>query len=485
MDPFCCTSQWDNICVAQCNSICGGCGIQNICGDGECKSGENCASCPQDCGECPKPCGLVTAVGCCIGSALFKCTGGVLEVTSCAGIGTGECGWNLETKQYTCGTAGLDPSGVYPIQCQTDPPDEVITEPQGPYCQGVPFAGCCNGQILHWCDWSGLHTMDCSDHPKPFNTCGWNPTLGYYDCGGTGADPSGTVNPFCPNISETQPHSSGNCTVGIKVGSDCASVTTRGCCDDGSLFYCQNGAALCRVDCSSQSPPLNSCGWNSTSNDGYYDCGGSDSDPSDTYQKQCSGLPPGAQKPDVIDYPDCPGIPTGGCCDGSVLTWCEQGLTRTFDCSKLANDDTYSDFVFCGSNPTSGKADCIKKKDPSPPVCEFQKPIDEYVVEPEPEDIKSDTSSDIKSDLIEIAQDMNNPEAGGETSSDSAQPEPEPDGSGVIIIDDDPIDTSEPDAPKKGGCSTGSAQSPVTLPFALSATILLVTLLKRRSRPRG
>lgn len=55
IDPFCCATAWDVLCVEE--AI--GCGLSctDVCGDGSCTLGESCASCAADCGVCPPSCG--------------------------------------------------------------------------------------------------------------------------------------------------------------------------------------------------------------------------------------------------------------------------------------------------------------------------------------------------------------------------------------------------------------------------------------------
>ena len=48
---WCCMEAWDDFCVMICTDICGGCGLLENCGDGECQfdEGETCYNCPDDC----------------------------------------------------------------------------------------------------------------------------------------------------------------------------------------------------------------------------------------------------------------------------------------------------------------------------------------------------------------------------------------------------------------------------------------------------
>ncbi len=51
MDPYCCDTAWDSICVGECVDSCGGCANLENCGDGTCQAAdfENCGNCPSDC----------------------------------------------------------------------------------------------------------------------------------------------------------------------------------------------------------------------------------------------------------------------------------------------------------------------------------------------------------------------------------------------------------------------------------------------------
>jgi hypothetical protein len=52
VDPYCCSTAWDSICVGEVESVCGE-SCSGSCGDGTCSAGETCSSCEADCGACP------------------------------------------------------------------------------------------------------------------------------------------------------------------------------------------------------------------------------------------------------------------------------------------------------------------------------------------------------------------------------------------------------------------------------------------------
>jgi hypothetical protein len=65
------------------------------------------------------------------------------------------------------------------IVCITFPcPANYRCYPSDP-CQGVDFAGTCQGSTLKWCDAQVLHTVDCSSYGVG---CDWNASQSYYDC---------------------------------------------------------------------------------------------------------------------------------------------------------------------------------------------------------------------------------------------------------------------------------------------------------------
>ena len=74
MDPWCCSSKWDAVCVSKCKGSCGGCKLKQLpeagvpdgptCGDGLCTPPkEDCQSCPADCGTC-NGCQIRSSPGC-------------------------------------------------------------------------------------------------------------------------------------------------------------------------------------------------------------------------------------------------------------------------------------------------------------------------------------------------------------------------------------------------------------------------------------
>ena len=170
IDPSCCETEWDEQCVQECLSQCGGCGSMLACGDGVCTpdGGENCMACPEDCGcpdsltctwineesgfQCfPDLCGSgVVETRCCDGNVLFNCDIGVgadTLIEDCS-LGGYICGWFVGDATYPpnyyCGTEDIiipeDPSGTYPAEC---PFSSCIPQCAGKACGDDGCGGVC------------------------------------------------------------------------------------------------------------------------------------------------------------------------------------------------------------------------------------------------------------------------------------------------------------------------------------------------------
>ncbi len=484
-DPYCCSGNWDQMCVTRCETMCGGCGKKATCGDGVCEGGENCQSCSGDCGACPTPCGQVTSIGCCVGDSLVACKDGVLAVTNCVQAGFESCGWAGEEGAYGCGGEGADPAGNYPLECPSAPVDEVVEDVGVPEeCQGVGFAGCCISSSVFWCDAGGLHSVNCSQNPAPFETCGWNDLTGYYDCGGQGSDPTGEHYFFCPNletdIKEDVPVAP-TCTKGTLVAVGCQDVTFDGCCgDDGALYFCEKGK-LCKLDCPELVAPFDSCGWNDVS--GWYDCGGEGPDPSGVLPLVC---PPFVVEEDVVvedtkvEPASCAGIPDSACCVDDLLHWCEGGIVKSFDCAELAADPIFEAYVYCGSNPTSGQADCIKKPDPSPPQCN----LDNNDTDPEPAEPVADSPQGDGWSNDGLA-DGSTGDADTGTNPDGLADLPGGENSPFVIGGDGVIFQPPEEGGSGGGCSCSTERRPETTNsgvwLLLAAALMVAGVLRTRT----
>jgi hypothetical protein len=86
VDSFCCTTQWDSICVSEVQSVCGdsSCGTA-ICGNGLCEFPEDASTCPVDCSPSPGPtCGDA------------KCDPAIGEDCSTCAADCGSCGGSCD-----------------------------------------------------------------------------------------------------------------------------------------------------------------------------------------------------------------------------------------------------------------------------------------------------------------------------------------------------------------------------------------------------
>lgn len=215
-------------------------------------------------------------------------------------------------------------------------------------CGSLTMEGCCDGQVLKYCNNNKPALLDCAGSPS----CGWDATNKYYDCGTAGAtDPSGAHPKSC-NVVLDGPK--------VDMGPDkpppvtnCGKVTTEGCCDGQTVWFCDNGV-LSKIDCT-QNPK---CGWQASQS--YYDCGtAGTADPSGTNPMACSGFfgdggPP--KLPDQAVPAGCGAVTAEGCCDGETLKYCDSGTLSVLDCSgnPKCGWDATNTWYDCG---TAGAAD--------------------------------------------------------------------------------------------------------------------------------
>lgn len=187
-------------------------------------------------------------------------------------------------------------------------------------CDGISYTGCCDGKTLNYCDQGEVVAQSCQ-------SCGWDGSKGWYDCGQSGGDPTGEnplscdditnpcspscggkdcgpdgcgglcgsclgletcdgtgqcVEPVCePNCQGKQCGGDGcgatcgtceqdqSCTAGVCVAAPeegCGDMSWEGTCTDGYMAYCNDGS-LVEKSCDS-----GCCGW--FPSEGYYWCYG-------------------------------------------------------------------------------------------------------------------------------------------------------------------------------------------------------------------
>jgi agmatine/peptidylarginine deiminase len=228
------------------------------------------------------------------------------------------------------------------------------TEPAG--CGDITYEGCCDGNLLKWCEYNKLQSQNCS------NGCGWNSSKKYYDCGYTGSDPSGNFPKACPGTCTP------NCT-GKQCG-DNGCGGSCGTCESGKT--CQNNQCVgCTPNCTGKQCGDNGCGGS---------CGTCESGKT-CQNNQCVGCIPnctGKQCGDngcgglcgtcqegyqcdsngqcILKEDPCKGISWEGCCDGNMLYYCENNQLITEDCTSKPKCgwSTWSQYYNCG---TKGNAD--------------------------------------------------------------------------------------------------------------------------------
>ncbi len=111
MDPYCCESAWDGICVGECADQCGGCGGDEFCGNGLCSAanGEDCTTCYTD---CPCPDGAECKAGECV-ACEADCDGKECGDDGCGG----DCGQCLPNEKCIEGNCKIEPGG-FGAPCQ-------------------------------------------------------------------------------------------------------------------------------------------------------------------------------------------------------------------------------------------------------------------------------------------------------------------------------------------------------------------------------
>ncbi|PIE16037.1 MAG: hypothetical protein CSA66_07840 [Proteobacteria bacterium] len=198
------------------DKVCGTDACGNSCG--VCAANFECTAAGQ-CEEIVDPCMGLSFAGCCTGDGkAVWCDGGQLDEQDCAAAG-GTCGWRDDVGYYYC-TSGDEPpapDASLPYLCpdsecaSADPcgdrecghqcgllcgtcGDGEVCRADGTcgedVCGDLTFTGCCRGTLSYYCKDGVVEVLDCSTVDPA--SCGWDSAEGFYDCGLSGADPSGT-----------------------------------------------------------------------------------------------------------------------------------------------------------------------------------------------------------------------------------------------------------------------------------------------------
>jgi len=148
--------------------------------------------------------------------------------------------------------------------------------------------GCCDGEIVWWCERGLLWSRDCSGAPR----CGWSDS-GRYSCDTAGAADPANIHPReCGPLFDAPPATAPDDT--------CGGIGREGCCDGDRLKYCEDGE-LRTVDCA-LAPR---CGWRpSTPMSGQYDCGTDGAEaPRGLFPRLCPGSKAGREDASPDDAP--------------------------------------------------------------------------------------------------------------------------------------------------------------------------------------
>jgi len=305
-----------------------------------------------------------------------KCVGAQCLLPTCQG----SCGGQSPFDCY-CDKACLEYDDCCDDVCEACP--EICGEPPKDKCNGIGWVGCCEGNILKYCEGDSVVVTECGDE----GNCGWKPSQNYYDCGTDGkADPSGEnpmkcsviCKPSCEGVecgSDGCGGSCGTCNTGSVCTPDglcCSSKCqdkecgldgcggTCGTCGEGlscDFWTCVEGipggcaitgapgcggcgcescvalvdefcvevqwdaicVGLC-LDCGTTCPCIPDCVGKACGDDG---CDGSCGE-CPVYQTCVQG---------ACELDDCEGILWEGCCDGDTLKYCQEGALVTEDCS--------------------------------------------------------------------------------------------------------------------------------------------------------
>ena len=250
-----CNSSDECVCVPSCET--GSCG-DNGCGQAcNCETGFVCDEATGICGDDPA-CKGFTFAGCCAGSMLKYCEEGTIKSSNCEALPS--CGWNTDNGYYGCGEEenSTDPSdeasGVCPdctpncagveacgsdgcggacetceegaacfdeACCTPDCTDKtcgsdgcggscgecesglVCAQATGTCiedpCGTITFEGCCDGEMVKFCENGVYGEFDCTENPS----CGWDTGGEWYNCGTDGSEePSGDHPKACGELCE-------------------------------------------------------------------------------------------------------------------------------------------------------------------------------------------------------------------------------------------------------------------------------------------
>ncbi len=381
LDPYCCSAEWDDLCVDSCELACGGCGEKSctpVCDGKECGTD----GCDGNCGKCEDG-SVCFEWHCCVPSCNGACGGDdgcggscgpPCEIGSyCFGGGcrsdcSQECD-GLQCGEGLCGglctpTGGCQEPGYVCVggSCYAD-------------CAGIPDqAGCCSGDAAYHCsceysDYFGKFQCqatekECWAGQFP-EQCGWkleyvagNET-GLYACGGEPVSQFSDVG---------QCHFT--CVGPICEGKECGPDGCGGVCGDCEDNERCVGDHCCSMDCSGKECGPDGCGGYCGECPVGYRC--ADSLQCEECEQPCAELECGPDGcggycgtcPEDLEcvagrcVANCAGIEATGCCWGDILFRCVGGEIAVTKCGPGAN--------YCGWAPTNQRYECQTTGDEDP-----------------------------------------------------------------------------------------------------------------------
>ena len=363
-------------CVAQCAG--------RTCGDDGC--GGSCGTCTTGLcfeGQCVTDCAGVPYEGCCAGAVAWYCNTelNVLESFEC---GTGDatdypyCAWTGPDYGYFCmqEEGGAEPSGTLPLECSayvtpcatdaectdrdacttdycidgscTHAPavtcgDGEACNPETGACEAdpnaicavMPYEGCCQGEVVVWCEEGVLQELDCVTDGEQPTTCGWWEENGFFACGATDPVPDGTSE-LCPGacMSDAECDDGKLCTTDTCAAERCQHARIEGCCE--VVADCND-----RDPCTTDACSANRCGYTDVPDCECTDALCDDADACTTESCNADGL---------CDY-----RPVAGCCNDAAQ--CDDGNVCTEDaCTDHACEHT--PIPDC-AQPCEATAECL------------------------------------------------------------------------------------------------------------------------------
>ncbi len=230
----------------------------------------------------------------------------------------------------SCGECGQDELCSPEGQCLGNYPESCLGTgmPSASTCpDGLGYEGCCDlDGRLTWCQDGQLFCIACKENDPPDDSCGWLAGDGYYDCGGTGADGSGSFPISCPW--ECTPECSGK-----ECGDDGCSGSCGTC--NGVQDECVDGSCVCLPACEGKECGDDGCGGS---------CGACD-DGNLCTDDSCASLTGACtfanNKLPCDDGSVCTADDTcsEGACSGINVVDCDDGTGCTFDlCDPVVGD---------------------------------------------------------------------------------------------------------------------------------------------------